>query len=296
MKKIAYLVLAHTDTMHFSKLIDALGDKCDIYVHIDKKSDISSFKAVTNCNNVNFIDDRISISWAGISMIDAQNLLLKKALEKKELYTHLIFLSGSCYPIKKAEKIHVTMLQNPKREFIRFIDMRESPKHYMKHINRKWFKEPLFKKCTPVALADKVIRKIFSLIGISNHWNSKMIPFFGSQWCALTVNCCEFLITYQRNNPWYREMNRHTFAPDEHYYHTIIGNSHFRNMADGKQDLIEGWASDMASLHLIDESLSKWFTLDDWEEIRNSDKLFVRKIRSYDGSNLVEYINKKILG
>ncbi len=167
----------------------------------------------------------------------------------------------------------------------------------MKQINRKWFKEPLFKrKCTPVALADKVIRKIFSLIGITNHWNSKMIPFFGNMMCGLTVDCCEFLIAYQDQNPWYREMNRYTFSPDEHYYHTIIGNSHFRNMTDGKQDLTEGWAADMASLHLIDESLSKCFTLDDWEEIRNSDKLFVRKIRSYDGSNLVEYINKKILG
>lgn len=90
-------------------------------------------------------------------------------------------------------------------------------------------------------------------------------------------------------------MNCHTFSPDEHYFHTLIGNSRFDAYADGLQDFQGVGTWRLANLHLIDPSLSKWFTLQDWDSIKNSDKLFVRKIRSLDGAELVDRIDKELL-
>jgi hypothetical protein len=229
-------------------------------------------------------------------MIDAQMQLIKAVLKNRERYTHLVFLSGSCYPIKSAEYIHKKLTENPHREFIKFIDMRQSPEHYMKQVTRKWFKEPFIRsKNQPLQFADKAVRKTLNLLAFRNQWEDKIIPYFGSQWCALTVDCCSYIVEYQLRNPWYREMNRFTFSPDEHYIHTIVGNSPFCEKSDGIQSFQGRGTWRLANLHIIDSSLSKWFTVNDWEEIQKSDKLFVRKVRSLDGSQLVERINREIL-
>lgn len=295
MKKIAYLILAHTDSQHFQKLTNALGPECDIYVHIDSKANILDFKAVQN-NNVIFIKNRVSVSWASISMIEAQMSLIAEALEKGDEYTHLILLSGSCYPIKSQSAISEMFSENPHKEFIKFIDMRKSPEHYMKLISRKWFKEPFLKTKTPfLVFIDKAVRRILNLFALRNEWEEGIIPYFGSQWWALTPNCCQYVLDYHLQNPQYREMNEFTFSPDEHYIHTIIGNSLFREMSVGIQSFEGRGTWRLANLHIISPSLSKWFTTDNWEEIRNSDKLFVRKIRTLDGLELVERIDDEIL-
>ena len=288
--------MAHEDPVHFGRLIRALGIECDIYVHIDKKSEIAPFQKTVARNNVVFLPSRVSISWAGISMVDAQNLLIVEALKKKDLYSHFILLSGSDYPIKKTKQIETLLMESHDREFIKYIDMRESPDIYMKHINRKWFMEPFCKTGNILVWKiEKALREKLNLVVFKNHWSKDIIPYFGSQWFALTSECCEFLIEYQNDNPWYREMNRFTWAPDEHYFHTIVGNSHFDKKADGKQDYLGRGTWRMANLHIIDQSLTKWFTIDDWPEIKSSDKYFVRKVRSGDGDELVERIDRELL-
>jgi hypothetical protein len=296
MKKLAYLILVHSDAQQFGKLISSLGENCDIYVHVDKKADISPFLKIAGGKNVIFAKSRVSISWAGISMIDAQNILLIDALNNKERYSHLIFLSGSCYPIKNQKEIYETITKYPQREFIKFIDMRDSPGHYMKQIKRKWFNEPLLSENWPLSHnPEKILRKIATKFNFINRWNDAVIPCFGSQWCALTVDCCQHIIDYQRNNPWYREMNRLTFSPDEHYYHTIVGNSPYADMSDGVQHFEGRGTWRLANFHIIDETLAKWFTIRDWDQIATSDKLFVRKVRTLDGTELVARINQEIL-
>ena len=37
MKKIAYLILTHSDEIHFEKLINSLNKDCDFYIHVWKK-------------------------------------------------------------------------------------------------------------------------------------------------------------------------------------------------------------------------------------------------------------------
>jgi hypothetical protein len=267
MKKIAFLILAHTDPLHFGRLLSSLDRSwCDAYVHIDKKVDIKPFQAeAREHGNVYFVKNRSSIQWAEISMIEAQNALIAEALKRKDEYIHGLFLSGCCYPIKPVRALCEMLHDNPNTEFIKYIDMRNSPDHYIKQITT------------------------------NNTWNESVNPLFGSQWFASTIKCFEYIMEYQRQNPWFWNMNIKTFAPDEHFYHSIIGNSDFAQRATGMQEFKGRGTWRMANLHIIDPSLAKYYTMCDWPEICVSDKFFVRKVRSLDGHTLIDAIEAELI-
>jgi hypothetical protein len=297
MKKIAYLILAHADAEHLNRLITVLEGNCDFYIHIDAKSDIHEFKRIVLSEKTCFIKDRLSISWAGISMVVATINLVKAALYSGNEYSHLVLLSGSDYPIKKTVYINSFFNQQPAREFIKFIDMRESPEHYLKQIKIKWFKEPIFSASSrSLQVFDKVIRRIFNYMLFKNSWDENaIIPYFGSQWWALTPGCCEHIFDYINKNKDYYSMNKYTFSPDEHFFHTLVGNSHYLEKSDGLQTYEGRGTYKLANFHIIHPSLSKWYDLTDWDEICASDKLFVRKVNSLKSKELLDKIDNELL-
>jgi hypothetical protein len=46
MINLAFLISAHTDEAHLKRLVDALPESADFYIHIDQKSDIDKFKTI----------------------------------------------------------------------------------------------------------------------------------------------------------------------------------------------------------------------------------------------------------
>lgn len=291
MKKIAYLIIAHEDPNHLSKLVNSIINHSDIYIHIDAKANIEDFKS--SCpSSVNFIEERVEVAWAGITMVDALLNLIKSALPYSSKYSHFVFISGSDYPIKTETEIINTFISDPKRQFIKYIDMRNSPNHYLKQINRKHFLEPyIVSSIKAVSFADRLFRKLLRTLKIRNKWQQNMIPYYGHTWCALTPECCSYILDFHINNQWFYESNKNTFAPDEHYFHTIIGNSPFAETSDGLQEFEGSGLWRVVNFHLICPSLKKWFTIDDWHEINSSDKLFVRKLNSKNSEQLVNKIN-----
>ncbi len=295
-KKLAILILAHEDPVHLSKLVKALDYNADFYIHIDRKSDIQEFRDSIPDKNVFFVKNRVYISWAGFSMIDALINLIEEVLRNKEKYSHALFITGSCYPIKNVKSIHQNLTSKPKKEFISFFDMRESPEHYMKLVNQKWFKDSFFNsKNKFIKKFDSGLRFLLNQLRLKNKWHKKIIPYSGHTWCALTMDCCNYIFEYHTNNPWFKKMNQFTFAVDEHYIHTIIGNSPFMDASLGKNDYKGRGLYKYTNTHLIHESLQKWYDLKDWPEIIQSDKWFVRKVNSKTGNDLVSKINKELL-
>jgi len=295
-KKIAFLILAHTDPEYLFNLINVLVTHSDIYIHLDLKSNLKSFTSYIHNKNVFFIKKRVRVSWAGISMVDAQMNLFEECLKQKDKYSHAILLSGSDYPIKKIDFISNFFLSKEHTNFIKFIDMRQSPDHYMKQITNKWFKEPLFISNIKIfILLDKCIRFFLNKIKFSNKWPSNIIPFFGSQWVALTMNCCQYVFDFHIKNKYFRRINEFTFSPDEHYIHTIVGNSIYSESSIGLEKFEGRGTFRLANYHLIDKSLNKWFNINDYHLIEESNKLFIRKIRTSDGIELINKINNNLL-
>lgn len=296
MGKVAYLVLAHQDPAHLWRLIGALDHRASFFIHIDAKSDVKAFVDREVPSNVCFVEQRIPVYWAGFSMVRAILLLIESALVAEEQFTHFVLLSGADYPIKPATQIVDHLTSRPEHEFIKYIDMRNSRDHYMVQVLRKHYRDPVIAHTSPTRrLLDRAMRKALNSARIPNHWDEGTVPYFGSNWWALTPECCRHILTMSRRGSTYVAMNERTFSPDEHYFHTLVGNSHFAESSDGLQEYLGVGTCNMANLHLIDPTLAKWFTIADREEVARSDRYFLRKVRTGASDELLDYIDAELL-
>ena len=287
--------MAYNDEQHLSKLIDSLGPNCEIFIHIDGYVDDASFLKLSTKGNVHFLTPRIKVSWAGFSMVVVMMQLLKLAIQYQCSFSHYIFLSGSCYPIKPINQLNSFLASNKDKSFIKYVKMTDHPLLY-RQIKYKFLMDnpfPIRNKVTHNL--HRVIRRVTFHTHISNSWKKDIIAYAGSNWTVLNESCAKYVIAFHEDNPWFQDMFRYTYAADEHYIHTILGNSPLAYQCTGLQEFKYFGLDYLTNLHLIDNSLTKWFTIDDWEEIRQSDKFFVRKVRSLDGSSLVDKINHDIL-
>ncbi len=296
MDRVAYLILAHQDPTHLWRLIRSLDHRADFFVHLDRKIDDAQFVGRRSPGNVRFIERRIAVTWAGFSMVSAILALVDEALGAGNEYSHLVLLSGADYPIKPASAIVEHLASNRSHEFIKYIDMRNSPDHYMRQIELRHFRDPLIAGTgSAVKLVDRCLRKIGNMAELSNQWSEDCVPYFGSTWWALTPACCEHVMSVVKSDKRYVEMNRNTFAPDEHFFHTIVGNSEFRERSDGVQEYLGVGTVNLANLHLIDPSLAKWFTVEDREEVASSDRYFLRKVKTDVSTGLLDFIDAELL-
>jgi len=215
---ISYLILAHNNFEHLSRLIDALDDgNSSFYIHIDKKTE-------EEYNNpkedVIVIPQRFDISWGGYNMIEATLALMKYAHTHNMNSAYYILISGVDYPIRSR-----TFLQQQLKSGKEFIDIAPMPVPYkpmdrfeyyyfeydrrnLNYFHPKFLIEVLLKKL-------KIRRKIpFKL-------------FVGTQWFALTQKCIEYILKTVEEDKTYEEFFRHALVPDEAFFQTIIGNSQF---------------------------------------------------------------------
>lgn len=120
------------------------------------------------------------------------------------------------------------------------------------------------------------------------------MPYFGSQWWALTPQCCQYMLNYVDLNPGFIKMNRQTFSPDEHFFHTLVGNSQFAAHSDGLQPFEGRGTWRLANLHLIHPSLAHIYVDNDYKDIIASGKFFVRKVTTSQSTPLLNRLDDLI--
>ena len=84
MSRIAYIISAYKDAPHLARLVAALDDRADFYVHIDLNADIHPFEEALG-DKVTFVP-RHRISWGGWEQVEYQKELLAAVLGKTIRY------------------------------------------------------------------------------------------------------------------------------------------------------------------------------------------------------------------
>ena len=305
-------MLAYDDPNHLYRLITKLNDRADFFIHIDKKTEIKPFTDLLgNHPNVTFIENRVKVYWGGFSIVQAELNLVDTALNKQVPYLRYVLLSGSDYPIKPTKAIHQFFEKNQEVEYIRAINLDQLDnkelfgfhvdlwqKHDYPWINRSTTKS--FKVFR--AVINRVLRNFKLPKSIRHH---KFDLYHGSQWWALTDGCLrELMATYHENERDYLNF-KIGFASDEKFFHTLFFNSSYANKNQvngpdrpmGAKNRTETslQTSLLANVHIIDKSMTKWFTYEDLDKIKTSDKLFVRKVSTEKSESLLEAIDQQIL-
>jgi len=293
--KVAYLILAHTDAPHLAKLVNTLDYRARLFIHLDRKADRTAFDAFHLPPSAEFIPDSVRVSWGAFSIVQATLNLIKAALDSGETFSHLVLLSGQDYPIKSPEAIYRFLTAHPQRQFIRFLDMTTSPNHHMRRIIDYWFWEPWL---PAVPAIDRFMRIAMLKIAhrlrplIAKKPLEGITPAFGSQWWAITPDCAAYILQFVADNPRFMKFYRYVHAPDEHFFHTIIANSPYIDQTNGFEDCPHCGPHRLANLHAIATSLNKVHQVSDFDELRQSHQLFVRKVTSTESSALLARLDE----
>jgi hypothetical protein len=227
---------------------------------------------------------RTDVTWGGYSLVNAELLLLKAALNVGGYdYYHLI--SGADLPIKSQDEIHAFFEQYQGKEFVGFDNdkFKYSVRVHYWHLFQDYLGRP-----TEHPILGK-INTVFiyfqRILGLKRNRNIEFQK--GTQWFSITEELANYLVSQEM---WIKKVFKYTFVPDEVFVQTIVYNSEFRRALYN----VNYNNSMHSTMRLIDWNRGNPYTwrLSDMEEIKHSDLLFARKFDELvDAGIILEVVN-----
>lgn len=293
MNRIAYILSAYKDAPHLARLVDALDEDADFYVHIDRKADSRPFWELLQ-GKVTFVPSHW-VSWGGWEQVEYQKELLAAVLHSGIPYARVVCLSGQDYPLWSNEKIHHYFDEHKETEFItgmnltRFADKRLLSKiihyHFFRDLRWKnlWWKNKL-------VVASRNLMKLLPLKKrpVTRIAHKEVDVFFGSDYWGITLPCARYVYEKLCSEKELERYLRTSFVPSELCIQTIVFNSPF-----GKHALLhEGKYAGLYALtplhHIVYGKSIKTMSLEDLPALKQSGKMFCRKVVSGTSDSLVE--------
>ncbi|WP_226063091.1 beta-1,6-N-acetylglucosaminyltransferase [Kaistella polysaccharea] len=307
-----YIILAHKNPEQIFRLIRSLDDSSSkFFVHVDLKSDLSSFGILESCSNISIIPQRENCIWGDFSIVKATLHLLKNVVESgNKGFT--ILLSGQDYPIKSPQKLNDFLGINKESNFIDIQKVedkwskkmvRDKIEHYhfihsqeRGHSNSysPFFRSSLKQKFRTLfhllkgRLPFETFQKLLEL--------PQRIPVFtqqygGSQWWAFNEKTTENLNSYIENN--YQKLEdyyRFTSAPDEIFFHSVLMNILSAEKKDHLKPSLTytNWERKNCILPVT-------FDTNDLQELSAVDHFFARKFDIDYDQEIFNLIDNKLL-
>ncbi len=295
---IAYLISAHTDAPQLRRLIDALHPDAEYFVHIDKKSDITPFKALIDAKNVHFIENRIDVRWGTLIEVEYQMALMEAAVRHPRHFDHIFFLSGMDYPLWSNEKITAWLEEQGDREILQGINMntphivgqqrelytRSRP--LFRLFNNKW-NQRLSILCRKLLVGCGYRKKrCFEVDGTT--WDL----YKGSAWWCISEELAAYVLRCYHEKSEIKKYFTDSFGQAE----TLIQTIAFNNpewaakcmLSEGKYPGLDA----LTPLHYIDYTpIVKVLTEEDLPALKRSGKMFARKFRSGVSEGLIKLIH-----
>ena len=278
--KHAYLIMAHNEPEILQRLIHLLDcPENDIFVHIDKKSDIRQFalnQDTCHHSKLHILQDRISVNWGAFSIVECEMALMQTAHAQSD-YDYYHIMSGVTLPIKHMHYIH-EFFQNHQGTIFLGIDIGEIEEEAKRRIiYRNFFNDNQFRflgNHTRQQLNGLSFR-IQKLLHLEK--NSTRELKIGAQWCSLTDAAVELLLS---SKDWIRKTFQYGSCVDEIYKQTVIWNSPLRDKIYKIGNSLEGCMYEIDWNRGNGSSPYTYSTESDIELLIKSDKLFARKFSS----------------
>ena len=278
MSRHAYCILVHNEPSIFKTLVSLIDDpKNDIFVHVDKKADISLFQVQLKFSNIIY-SERYRIFWGDYSLINATINLLNLAFNYGT-YSYFHILSGVDLPLKSQEYIHKFCDElYPGKEFIGIADEKQDEWIKYRSGYYHFFGSTFRCKDTKFSRAKKwVSSKLISIqFRLRLKRNNEGLDFkMGPNWCSLSNHFIEYLLQKRK---WIEKRFRYNYCSDEIFIQTILWNSPF------KANIYKINDHYMSCMRKIGWDRGKPYTWQstDYEELVNCPHLFARKFSSAD--------------
>lgn len=258
--KIAFLILAHKNPKQLQMLLNTLQHPAFyFYIHIDKKTNAEPFNYLREYENVFFIAKRAKIFWAGFGTIQATINGFDEILPLNT-YDYINVISAQDFPIKPATYIYEYLKENNGTEFITCQSIEDewpvAPRVKKYHlINWRIPGKYRLGDLLTFILPERKFPLNYKIVGRAN-------------WFTLTTKAAKYAMDFLDKNPAVIRYFKYCWGADEFIFSTILYNSSFKNKIADNFIYVD-WSSGKAH--------PKVLTVDDYEALTSSTKLFARK-------------------
>lgn len=272
--KQAILITAYKNYHHLEEIIHFFDNDFELYIHIDKKSNIpdAELLKLRNYDVVKLVEQKYKVNWGGFNHLKSILFLSEQALKNKEnKYFHLI--SGHDFPIKKIEFFKEFFKKND-TEYITYFSIPRigaANNGYLDRVEYYNFYDLLDAKKPNDNYKVKRIIRIQKKLGFKRKISSKMPKLYGgSTWWSLSRDCLNYVITFSNKNKFVLNRFKYTLCSEEFYFQTIIVNSPFVDkVANESLRHIDWVARNGNNPAVLDET--------DYDKLVQSHALFARK-------------------
>ncbi len=276
--KLVYMFFAYKNPILIRETIRQLNsDAASFLIHIDRRVDIAAFESLAD-KKVKFTRQRVPVYWAEFSGCEAIVTLIREALSASEKPDYLFLLSGSEFPLRSSKYIEKFLDSNRGKEFMTLVKVPNekagkplSRINTLRYPSNRPLRRFLFRGLARLGLAARDYRKFFGTLQ----------PYSGHTWWALSGEACQHILDFHERNRIVARFFENTFAPEESYFHTIVGNSDFLKRT--RRNLVyEDWSMAVGHPAMLSEEHLAFFEARDKvfvEDLHGSGEvLFARKL------------------
>lgn len=276
--KLAHLILAHSNPDQLKRLVDKLAHSDSrIYIHLDKKTEITPFLPIADNDCVSFISNRIKVYWGGYSIVQATINSFEEILATGIAFDHINLLSGQDYPIKSTDHIHQFLAENKGKIFMHSLSVKNEWQEAIPRIERYHLAN--LKLPAGTYRMEQMVNAILP----KRKMPEGIVAMGRSQWFTASKESIAYIVDYVKKEQWVSKFFKMSWAADELIFQTILFNSPFKEHMVNDNLLYVDWSEGKASPKLL--------TMEDAAALKISDKLFARKFNREADSAVLDYID-----
>jgi hypothetical protein len=273
--------MAHKNPTQIEKLIHKLNyAQFDVYIHLDKKTNIEDYEFLTKNERVFFITNRCKVTWGGITIPEAVLASMSEIIATGEQYDFITLMSGQDYTLRSSEEIYSYFNKRKGKNFL-----------YLESLISPWWHEAIkrINRYDMVNYSFPGKYKFQWLINIFMPKKKFPLPYilYGgprAAWFTITVDCAKYVIDFIKDNPQVKKFFFHTWGADEFIFSTIIMNSEFKKTVVIDNDfLYVDWSQGGSSPKIL--------TKGDFLALKKSCCYFARKFDMETGEEIFDLLD-----
>lgn len=274
MSKHALIITAYDEIDWLTELLELYSLYFSCYVHIDKKTNLSTQQQekLNSINNVRVFRNYV-VNWGSINHILAINTLLTFAYKEGCTYFHI--LSANTLPMvhpnaiinyfdQYYDNVFMGIKKNDGNSFDLF-EFRYSAYFFQDKFNMRSGGRYIRALKRRVELLFAFIQRTLQV--------RKNVKFdwMGLVYCHFNAEVCKYILDYIIENPKYINELKRCYVGEEFYFQNIIMNSKFKNKVINDNKIYSIFSSDRGYPAFLGK--------DDLENIKKEECLFARKFR-----------------
>jgi hypothetical protein len=217
--KLAHLIIAHHNPQMLERLVRRLKHTdADIFIQLDKKTDIVGFRYIEDNGYATFVSNRVNITPGCYSFVQATINGINEILKNGENYSHINLLSSQDYPLKPVVEIHNFLFANADKTFMHTFQIPGEWKEGLERLNR-------YSLCDLDLPLRSGLESITNTLLPKRKMPYQLTPYGRSQWFTITPQCAEYVINCLLQKPALKQFFKYTKGVDEIFFQTILMNS-----------------------------------------------------------------------